>query len=162
MAGRTASSRSLELLELQGYLAGVVERKTPFTIKDQLTGETRVIPGKTVDWLGFADILALPPVDEWWSRGYAATQDAAIPLLAVQATSGAQVPDHVRKLMEIDKLRMYLHGGHRCEIWGWRKVKNRGRRQWWPRVLAATLDEEQHVGFILQPELAAWPTTTKP
>lgn len=134
------AERSLVLLRKHGYLCDMVERRTPHTFKGPTGAWERMT--RLHDWLGFADILALPPVPPW---RYA--EHGIVRLLAVQATSGSSVSEHVEKLCEIEALVKYLRSGHRCEIWGWRKLKSTGRTKWFPRILVASLGPGGAVEF---------------
>lgn len=108
------TSRTLEYLRRNGLTAGVVEKWVP---------QTR----RRVDFLGFADVLAL----ESGRRG----------VLAIQATSGDHHADRVQKIVRLLTAKRWLECGNRIEVWSWRKKGKAGERKVWtirrePIVLA--------------------------
>lgn len=111
------SARSLKALRAAGYLAYVVERWNQYARVRQ-------------DFGGFADILAFG-----MDKG----------VLAVQATTGANVAARVSKLTRDEKVapvvRRWLEAGNRLQVHGWAKQGARGKRKTWTlRVVEIPLD----------------------
>lgn len=94
------SPTALTLRELRqlGYLAAVVERWLP-----------RI--ERKADLFGIGDVLAIHPRDKAF--------------LLVQCTSGAHVPDRLRRIQARPELARLLASGVGVEVWGWAK---RGER----------------------------------
>lgn len=90
------TARSLALLRALGMRAEVVERWNPHS-------KTRH------DLFGFADLLAL-------GQGS---------ILAVQATSSANLSARMRKMEGLDALFDWLAAGGRVEAWGWKRRQGR-------------------------------------
>ena len=86
------TSRSLDKLRKEGWLADVVEKWVP---------QARV----RKDLFGFIDILCL--------------KDGVI--LGVQATSGSNLSARVKKITEHENIAEVRKAGIRIEVWGWRK-----------------------------------------
>lgn len=122
MAGLSATQRTLRALRERGLVAAVVERWNAHA-------------GIRQDLFQIIDIIALDPV-----RG----------VVGVQSTTGQQMPDHRRKLLEekAQATRDWLTTpGTSLELWGWRKVKRRrkdgswGQGEFWePRIEIVRLD----------------------
>lgn len=114
------TARTLAALRAEEWTAQVVERWNAFA---------RV----RVDLFGCIDVLAVRP--------------GAI--LAVQATSGANVAARVAKSKALPALRTWLEAGGRFEVWGWAKRGRRGEKKvWTARRKAITLAD-------LEPQTAA-------
>lgn len=95
-------ARTLRYLREQGYRAEVVEKTIPRTfIKKDLWG---------------ADILAIK---------------GGSPLLAIQCTSGGNVPVRVQKLKANGHDEVWKSVGATIEVWGWAKRGPRGERKVW-------------------------------
>jgi hypothetical protein len=96
------TQRSLDYARRQGWLPGVVERWNPHARIRQ-------------DLFGFVDLVVV---------------DDEPGVLAVQATSGANVASRLRKIRELETgaPARWLRAGNRIEVWGWRKAAN-GRWQ---------------------------------
>lgn len=125
------TARTLEELRKRGWSAGVVERWKPGFREDKKTGAKELIPyGTRVDFLGFADILALDG-----QGGY----------LAIQACAGASLAARLHKAMDVPELKDHLAQGNRFQVWGWREiwVKSKGgasqRRRWQPKIVSVVL-----------------------
>ncbi len=103
MKGRSPSSRTLERLRAEGYIAERVEQRIP---KINISR----------DFLGIIDILAVK-VGE--------------PILGVQATSGSNVAARVKKALGTPGLVVWLAVGGVFEVWGWAKRGPRGKRKVW-------------------------------
>lgn len=103
------TSRTLQYLKRNGWRAQVVER---------YNGHTR----RRHDLFGFIDVLAI----------HSETGQT----LAVQATSGANGSTRVDKIVGECHAELcdVLRAGWRVQVWAWRKLKNKGRQQWFPRV----------------------------
>jgi len=87
------TSRTLDQLRKEGYLAGVVERY--------------IAPRKmSIDLFGVLDIVALHPAEK---------------TLGVQCTSGPNVASRIAKLQAHKNLPILWECGWRVEVWGWRK-----------------------------------------
>jgi hypothetical protein len=98
------TARTLERLRTDGYMVQVVERWNQFS-------------HRRVDLFGFVDVLAV---------GNGET-------LGVQATSGDHVQDRIAKISGEcagAALRWLAVPSNSLEVWGWRKLKGRGRQQW--------------------------------
>lgn len=122
--------RTLKECARNGWPAGVVERWKPGFRKNKETGEGERIPyGTRVDFLGFADVMALDGLG-----GY----------LAINACQPNEVQAHLRKAMELDTLREHLAQGNRFQVWAWRQIwistgpKTKAMR-WKPRVVSVVL-----------------------
>jgi hypothetical protein len=81
--------------------------------------------GKTKDAWGCIDIEAL-------SDHYPQSEAACV--WWVQACSSGELNDHIEKIEEVPHIRDLLARG-RVLIFAWRKLKGKGRRQWWPRII---------------------------
>lgn len=93
---KKSTARALIECRRRGWTAGLVERRLPRT-------------WTTVDFLGFADVLAL---------------DGEPGVYAIQACGGgSDASKHVANLETIPELRLWLERGNRCAIWSFRKVK---------------------------------------
>jgi len=100
----TPSARTLDYLRKQGYKPATVERWNPHVKIRQ-------------DLYGFIDIIAIHPEKPG--------------VLAIQVTTGAHLADRKAKSLANDKLPVWLAGGNRFELHGWRKVGPRGKRKLW-------------------------------
>jgi len=98
------NARSKNYLEGQGYKAFIVEKFVTFA-------------NKRFDFAGFADILAF--------------RSDKMGVLAVQATTGNHVQDHIQKLGANAHLEAWLHAGNRLIIHVWAKRGERGERKLW-------------------------------
>jgi len=114
MSKMSPTSRTLEYVRSQGWVADTVERYLPYAGKF----------GKRKDFLNFADIIAL-------GEGS---------IIAIQSC-GQAFSEHHRKLTEDEKaapnVRLWLKNGGRVILIGWRKVLlHRGgkARRWAPRI----------------------------
>jgi hypothetical protein len=112
----TTTARSKEVLEKTGFRSGLVERHLPHTFT-------------TVDWLGFADILAF--------------QNGITRVWAINATTNSNLSAHIKKydgpweeaIQEHQKVKenieAWVNTGHVFEIWCWAKRGDRGKRKLW-------------------------------
>jgi hypothetical protein len=90
--------RTLARLRKLGFLADIVERRLPGCFV-------------TRDLFGFADILAVHPVEHI--------------VLLVQTTTQSNFAKRLRHVQEQLATPLLLDAGVRIEIWGWRKVGGR-------------------------------------
>lgn len=102
----TPTARSLQALRRDGYEAAVVEKWLPYC-------------RRRADLFGCIDILAVKYGE---------------PVLAVQATSAANVSSRLSKSLAEPRLRIWLGSGQRFEVWGWSKRGPRGKRKTWQLV----------------------------
>lgn len=93
--GRSPTSRTLERLRRDGYLAGVVEISLPRCHIHR-------------DLFGIFDILAV--------RGDVQG------CLAIQTTSASNHAARRRKMLAEPNLRIWLQAGNHAEVWSWRQV----------------------------------------
>lgn len=122
--------RTLKECARNGWAADVVERWKPGFRKSKETGEIERIPyGTRVDFLGFADVMALDG-----HGGY----------LAINACQPNEVQAHLRKAMELDSLKKHLAQSNRFQVWAWRQIwvstgpKTKAMR-WRPRIVEIVL-----------------------
>jgi hypothetical protein len=97
------TQRTLVELRKRGFTAYVVERWNPYARVRQ-------------DLFGIIDILALKP---------------GVPLLAVQATSSANVHARLAKVRDSSLASDWVSSGNHLEVWGWGKRGPRGKRKIW-------------------------------
>ena len=109
----TPTARTTERLEALGWTVGLVER---------WIARAKV----RVDLFGGIDLIAI--------RG----QET----LGVQATTNDNATARLKKIVEIQQLRLWVEGGRRLEIWGWRKLATRDAEgKWWqPRIIEVTAE----------------------
>ena len=114
------TQRSLQEIRRRGWTGAVVEKWIPQT-------------KRRLDLFGCIDILAL---------------DDKPGALGIQATSGANFASRRTKALAEPRLRHWLEHGNRFEVWGWRKLKPRGkvRATWELRTEALTLDDLKAAG----------------
>ena len=112
--GISNTSRTLEYIRSQGWIADKVEQFNPYA------GEF----GRRKDMFGFADIVALGENS----------------IIAIQSC-GQAFAEHDRKILEDEKAApnalLWLQNGGRIILIGWRKVKlRRGAKamRWKPRI----------------------------
>jgi hypothetical protein len=103
MPKKSPTSRTLQLLKAEGFLAEVVERRLPRCFI-------------TRDLFGCIDVLAVR---------------AGEPPLGVQATSGSNAAARLAKALAVPELRAWLAAGCRFEVWSWRKAGPAGKRKTW-------------------------------
>lgn len=96
------TSRTLQSLRKDGFIAAVVEKWNPHAKIRQ-------------DLFGFIDLVAMRYGE----------------LLAVQATSTGNIQSRVQKSLESPNLYAWLLTGARFECWGWAKRGDRGKRKVW-------------------------------
>jgi hypothetical protein len=96
----TPTSRTLDLCKEWDWPAEVVERWVPFSKVRK-------------DLFGFIDIVAITP------RG----------IMGIQATSRSNVSARMKKIttQHADILEAWKKAGACVEVWGWGKMKTRGR-----------------------------------
>jgi len=99
----TPTARTLKQLRTDGWEAAVVEKWIPHI-------------RRRVDLYGCIDILAMRE---------------GSPVLAVQATSAANVASRINKAKGEPRLRIWLRCGQRFEVWGWAKHGKAGRQKRW-------------------------------
>ena len=114
MSAISNTSRTLEYLRSQGWIADIVERFNPYAGKF----------GQRKDLFGFADIIALGENS----------------IIAVQSC-GSDFAAHDRKILMDEivapNVQKWLQSGGRLILVAWRKVKlNRGGKamRWQPRI----------------------------
>ncbi len=109
------AARSKRTLQDAGYFVAVTERWNPYAKIRQDMG-------------GFADLVA-------WGPG---------PILAVQATSSANVSHRKAKILSLPQALTWLQAGGRLQIHGWGKQGARGKRKVWTlRVEELRLEDFQ-------------------
>ncbi len=86
------TSRTLQLLRRQGYLAAVVERWIPQA-------------NLKADLFGIGDVLGVHPRDRT--------------VLLVQCTSDGHVADRLKRIQARPELPRLLQAGVAVEVWGW-------------------------------------------
>jgi hypothetical protein len=106
----TPTSRTLQLLRREGYLAETVEKWIPRIERRR-------------DLFGFSDVLAVHP--------------AARLFLLVQVTSLGHVADRLKKVQGRSETALWLRAGGRVEIHGWAQ---RGDRWTCKRVAVQAAD----------------------
>lgn len=104
---RGPTQRSLAMMRETGYTICVVEHYNAFAKKRH-------------DMFGFIDIAGLHP--------------NCSGLLGVQTTTGSNLAARMKKAEALPAYHLWLACGNAVEFHGWRKLKNRGRKQWWPLV----------------------------
>lgn len=97
------TSRSLQKLRKDGWVAGVVEKRIPGMFVTQ-------------DFLGGIDIVAASP-----SGG----------ILGVQTTSNDNLAARRSKLLAEPRMRTWLLAGGKLVVHGWSKKGARGKRKLW-------------------------------
>lgn len=101
------TERTMIWLRNQGYTVAKVEHRLPFT-------NSRV--PKTVDFCGFADIIAFKP-GEIGSTAYQATDDDD----PTGESGKGHVAARVRKILAEPRHRPWLQCGNRIQVIGWVK-----------------------------------------
>lgn len=96
------TQRTLALLRKEGWDAQVVERWIPQT-------------KRRLDLFGCIDIVACKP-------GV---------IMGVQATSASHHNHRVIKSLNEPRLKSWLYGGGRFEVWSWAKKGKKGQRKLW-------------------------------
>jgi len=137
----TLGHRSMEWLEEQGYLSGIVERKQ--LLPDRRPGAR---PGSMIpitwDLFGFADLVAVS------NKG-----DGPLGTTYIQVTDRSNAGARVQKLLLNDKVEKVLGAGNRVWVMAWGKVGPRGGRKLWkPRIIHFLLGKDGFVGTEEQPE----------
>lgn len=127
---KSPTARTLDECRKRSWPAGVVERWKPGMRENRATGAKELLPyGTRVDFLGFADIMALDG-----KGGY----------LAINACVGSAVQAHLQKAMALEELRTHLAQGNRFQVWAWREVwvdtsAKTKRRMWEARIVSVYL-----------------------
>ncbi len=98
------TSRSLDWCRKRGGIAQVVERFNSYA-------KIRI------DLFGIIDLIWIP------------SDHSAI--YGIQATSGDNVAHRSEKALQEPRLRAWLRATGRFEVWGWRKLGDRGKRKLW-------------------------------
>ena len=121
MAGISNTSRTLEYLRQQGWIADKVEQFNPYAGKH----------GLRKDMFGFGDIVAMGENS----------------IIAVQSC-GQAFSEHHKKITEDERVAplalMWLENGGRLMLIGWRKIKlRRGGKamRWSPRIKEYTRED---------------------
>lgn len=83
---------------------------------------------RTVDLFGLVDQIAL--VGEW--AGYPGAE-----VWWIQSCASGELNAHIEKARQSPYLEPLCERG-RFLIFAWRKLKGKGRRQWWPRIYEMT------------------------
>ena len=112
----SATSRTLEYIRSQGWLADKVEQFNPYSGKF----------GQRKDLFGIIDIIALGENS----------------IIGIQSC-GQAFSEHDKKILESDNTHLWLQNGGRLILIGWRKVKlKRGGKamRWSPRIKEYTLE----------------------
>jgi len=113
------TERSLEWLRKAGYEVSKVEKFVRFPHMGH---------GVRQDLFGFADLLAV--------------RADRTGVLAVQCGVGSSHADHLAKILEEPKARVWLQAKNEIRIDSWRKVGARGKRKLWEvRQEYVTLDQ---------------------
>lgn len=115
MSKRTSpTQRALALCKREGWRAGITEKWNQWARIRQ-------------DLFGFCDLVVL---------------DGMPGVIAIQVTSGANVPARVKKLDANPAVMDWLRAGGRVEVWGFRKIGGRGKAKRWAlrRVRARLLE----------------------
>ena len=126
MAGISPTQRTLKAMKDMNRIAGIVEKFIP--------------PGIRQDLFGFIDIICIDP-----EQGIVAVQSC-----------GQDFSGHVHKLTEERAEIAYKWLQHApCELWGWRKVKNRLKSggygkgyHYEPRIGDLVIDEHDTVVLV--------------
>ena len=117
MKGISNTSRTLEYIRSQGWIADKVEIFNPYAGKF----------GVRHDMFGFADIVALGEKS----------------IIAIQS-SGQAFAEHNRKILDSPEALQWLQCGGRIMLIAWRKVKlHRGGKamRWQPRIKEYKLED---------------------
>ena len=111
------TQRSLQYARKSGYVAGVVERWAPLSIK-QPDGTFKMIPyGKRHDLFGCIDIVCL--------------DDLHTGIIGIQATSRTNHNARLAKSKGCEELAVWLRCGGKFEVWSWAKQGAAGKRKLW-------------------------------
>ena len=129
MAGLSPTQRTLKAMKDQGRLCGIVERFNPHVGTH----------GIRQDLFGFIDIIAIDPVDG---------------IVAIQSC-GQDFSGHIKKIQEERNEIAFEWMKHaKCELWGWRKVKNKLKgggygksMRWQARVADLSIDSDGELVF---------------
>jgi hypothetical protein len=114
MSKTSPTQRALALCKSLGWRAGIVEKWNQWARIRQ-------------DLFGFCDLVVL---------------DGRPGVLAIQVTSGNNVPARVKKLDENPAVVDWLRAGGRVEVWGYQKRGARGKaKRWTLRRVRARLIE---------------------
>ncbi len=100
-------------LESKGFVVEKCEYWNPFA-------------HRRIDFLGVADAIAL--------NGES--------LVLIQLTDSTSASKHEKKILESDKLALWLRAGGKFQMYLWRKVKNR----WQAKIREYTLNNDNTVG----------------
>lgn len=106
------TARTLAALRREGYIAGVVEARVPGR------------PWITRDLYVIVDVMAFHPDRPG--------------VLAIQATTAANLGAREVKAKAEPRAALWCRAGmgRRLQLWGWRKVGERGKRKRWaPRII---------------------------
>ena len=129
MSSTSPTQRTLQYLRSRGWSAWVVEKWIERT-------------KQRIDLFGFGDVLAF--------RGSV--------VLIVQATTQAHAAERQAKIGANEIARLWRTENRLVWVIAWRKLKGRGRRQWFPSVrewmLAGEWTEEAFGGGDVNPVLA--------
>lgn len=107
----TPTSRALEKLRAEGYIACVVEKWVPASPQGF---KGRII---TRDAFNFGDILA--------------ARVGELGALLVQCTTGDNAAARVAKIKSIAEAGIWLAAGNRIEVWAFSKMGKAGARKTW-------------------------------
>jgi hypothetical protein len=133
-ASKSPTSRTLEECRKRGWVAGVVERHSPFPKPF----------GKKHDFLGVIDLIAVAPATS--SGSFCLTPASTI---GIQACSdgrtgtggrGSDLAARRAKILAEPRARAWVEAGNRLEIWAWgSRVHGKGKR-WTLRVEVFTAE----------------------
>lgn len=122
---RTPTTKAIGVLEMDGWLAGIVERKAGVI---------------SFDLFGFADVVAINP-------------DGDGTTLALQVTSAGDVYRRVEKLLANENVPKCLACGWRVEVWGIRHEPTRDGRMLKARTFKLEDDEVTVIdGSLVKPD----------
>jgi hypothetical protein len=99
------TQRTLKYLRGEGFKAEVVEKWIPQAKRRK-------------DLFGFIDVVAIAP-----NR-----------IIGVQATSGSNHNARIKKIESLEESQDWIKAGGEIWVISWRKLKGKGRKQWFPRV----------------------------
>lgn len=114
------TSRTLDLLRKEGFVAAVVEKWIPQARQRK-------------DVFGFGDIIAIKP--RCGGLGCSATAAGNVNFCKcgtwlVQCTSGSNHSSRVAKVLAIPEARMWIMVGNRISVVSWTKRGNRWQPRW--------------------------------
>lgn len=139
MSKTKSLQRTKAVIESGGYACGIVERYIHFTagkldgdgytfgVTERFFQNRKIPPGIKSDLFGCFDLVALS-IEEG--------------IIGIQCC-GEDFAEHYRKLTvdKADILFTWLMSGGKCELWGWRQLKENGELVWTPRIALISLED---------------------